>query len=115
MSSKTVSWVTCTDNVWCTLSKVNLSNVTQVGVYVIWQRDKDGAVVKVGQGNIKDRLTAHRNDSSITKYGELSVTWAVVDRQDLDGVERYLGNRYSPIVAQRFPDVPPIAVNLPGK
>lgn len=44
----------------------------------------------------------------------LYVTWASVPAQYVDGVERYLHDRYDPIVAERVPDVLPVAVNLPG-
>ena len=42
------------------------------------------------------------------------VTWAVVPAHQLDGVERYLADTYQPIEGDRFPDVEPLVVNLPG-
>lgn len=83
------------------------------GVYVIWQGG--GPYIRVGQGDIAARLTAHRNDPAITKYSNLYVTWAAVPRSQLDGVERYLFERCSPKVGDRCPDCSPIAVNLPGQ
>ena len=41
-----------------------------------------------------------------------SVTWAGVPVQFLDGVERYLADRYGPLVGEAFPAVAPIQVNL---
>ena len=68
------------------------------------------------QGNIAERLTAHRNDVNILAYadvGTLRVTWAAVSAAQQDGVERYLANMYPPPVGDAFPDVEPIAVNSP--
>ncbi len=62
-----VEWVKCEGGGWCSLIDVNLDH-THVdgleGVYVIWL-DDDGSTVRVGQGNIRERLLAHRNDPDI--------------------------------------------------
>ncbi len=114
-----VSWVKCgelPDSIWCDFTGVNLENVDALGVYVIWHGGKPPDVVRVGQGNIKDRLTQHREDKKILaykKYG-LYVTWARVEPEFLDGVEAYLANQYSPLLGERFPDAVQIAVNLPA-
>ena len=113
---KTISWVKSVQNEWFDLEHVNLANVAASGVYVIWYTGQPGRYVKVGQGNIRDRLTAHRGDNAILAYrrnGKLKVTWAAVPAADLDGVERFLGDRLKPLVADRFPAALPIAVNLP--
>ncbi|GFP25849.1 hypothetical protein HKBW3S25_01330, partial [Candidatus Hakubella thermalkaliphila] len=72
------------------------------------------AAVRVGQGVIRERLTAHRNDSDILAYRShgLYVTWAKVSASQRDGVERYLAERLNPKVGISFPDVVPIPVNL---
>lgn len=112
MSSITASWVKCTGDNWCSLNRVNLESANHLGVYVIWQ--PGARVVKVGQGNIQDRLSKHRTDRKITQHGSnLRVTWAVVNPLYLDGVERYLGDTLNPIEAERFPEARPIAVNTP--
>ena len=109
-----VQWQKCTGNQWCTLSRVNLSNVSTVGVYVIWKPGNPGSVIRVGQGNIAERLIDHRNSQEINRYGnDLLVTWAAVGWASLDGVERYLAEQYSPKVGERFPNVQAIPVNLP--
>lgn len=112
-----VSWIKCTGNSWCPLQSVDLSNVRTTGVYIIWHAGNPARVVRVGQGDIAARLTAHKNDSKITQYaqrGTLYVTWASVPRQaDRDGVERYLADTWNPLVGDAFPDVAPIAVNSP--
>ncbi len=76
-----VSWVKCGElpnSLWCDFTRVNLENVDTVGVYVIWHGGKPPDVVRVGQGNIKDRLTKHRAEKEILAYEEygLYVTWA---------------------------------------
>ena len=81
------------------------------GVYIIWQGN--GPIVRVGQGIVKNRIASHRNDREVTAYGNLYVTWAKVPAVYRDGVERYLANRLNPRVGDAFPDVDPIAVNLP--
>lgn len=109
----TLSWVKCTGSVWCTLKRVNLvSAKTAHGVYVIFK--PSGMVVRVGQGNVAERLEDHRGNSEIMQYGDdLLVTWAQVDQALCDGVERYLELKCHPIVGERFPQAQPIEVNLP--
>lgn len=111
----TVTWIKCGTN-WCPLKHVNLANVTASGVYIIWHEGNPGRVVRVGQGDIKQRLMVHRVDPEILQYekaGTLRVTWASVSAAQQDGVERYLAEKWSPLVGDAFPDVAPIAVNSP--
>ena len=113
-----VSWVKCGNGGnWCPLETLDLETVGDVrGVYIIWHEGNPGRVVRVGQGIIKDRLSAHRNDSGITLYsvhGTLRVTWASVPLNQRDGVERYLAETWHPLVGAAFPDALPIAVNSP--
>ena len=110
-----LDWVKCVDDEWCSLGRVDLTNVNVVGVYIIWRA---GRCVYVGQGDIADRLTSHRSDPTITRHGQsgtLCVTWAQVRAEsNLDGVERYLAEQYKPLEGTNFPDVTPLPVNLPG-
>lgn len=112
-----VTWIKCGNGAsWCPLEDVNLENVTATGVYMIWHAGNPGRVVRLGQGNIKDRLTAHRNDPDILAYkqfGKLYVTWASVPWSQLDGVEKYLSDTWPPLVGAAFPAAIPIAVNSP--
>lgn len=109
-----LTWKTCgSDRRWCNLKKLILDKNTDVGVYIIWHTGQPSQVVRVGQGAIKERLSAHRKDPEITKFGDLRVTWAVVKSQYRDGVERYLADTWDPLVGDAFPDVDPIAVNSP--
>ena len=103
---------------WCALESVDLSSITESGVYVIWVA---GRCVYVGQGQIADRLAEHRSLSAdasweilgYRRYGTLGVTWASVDEHDRDGIEAFLADVYEPLVDSRRPDVPRIPVNLP--
>ena len=112
-----LNWIKCDENrQWCPLESVNLSSVTAEGVYIIWHEGNPSRVVRVGQGDIADRLKEHRDDPKILTYskrGILRVTWAPVSAAQRDGVERYLADRWSPLVGDVFPDVESIAVNSP--
>lgn len=113
-----VKWGTCGDNNhWCSFEDLNLDGgiKTASGVYIIWHEGNPSRIVRVGQGDIADRMRAHRKDSKITQYAHLGlkVTWASVSANQQDGVECYLADRWTPLVGDAFPDVLPIAVNDP--
>lgn len=111
-----VTWVKCQGGLWCALETVNLTTVQTGGVYIIWHVGNPARVVRVGQGDIAARLAAHRNDREILaygKFGQLRVTWATVPAQHRDGVERYLADKWTPLVGDAFPLAQPIAVNSP--
>src|SRR5690348_6547182 len=110
-----LTWVKCQGDVWCSLLNVNLANVQTTGVYIIWHGGNPARVVRLGQGDIADRLTEHRAEPDILAYRQhgLYVTWAAVPAYQLDGVERYLANQWPPLVGDRFPNAQPIAVNSP--
>jgi hypothetical protein len=112
-----VNWVKCGGGAnWCPFQTVNLDGVDTEGVYMIWHEGNPGRVVYVGQGDVADRLCNHRKDKRITKYSEngtLRVTWAYVSSAQLDGVERYLADTWSPLIGDLYPDVLGIAVNSP--
>lgn len=113
----TLNWRTCgKDGHWCDLVNLDLSENTDSGVYIIWHEGNPGRVVRIGKGKISERLEEHRNDPEIMDYaefGRLRVTWAQVPRVRRERVERYLADQLDPLVGERFPDVEPIAVNLP--
>lgn len=114
-----VEWVTCgKDDHWCSFQNVNLTNVDAFGVYVIWVDlgDKGYRAVRVGQGDIADRIKAHRRDTEITDYeseGPMYLTWASINATLVDGAEAFLGDHYDPLVGSQFPDVPHVILNLP--
>jgi hypothetical protein len=97
------------------LNDVPLDNVKTYGVYVIWHGGQNPKTVRVGQGKIKDRIFAHREDKLVQAYAHhgLFVTWAAVSPSLVDGIERYLSECLRPLVGERFPDVRPIEVNSP--
>ena len=114
-----VAWARCgSAGHWCDLRRLNLDNVRAYGVYVIWRSDPftGSGVVRVGQGDIAERLTAHRRDRDILQcegLGRLLVTWATVPTGLADQIERRLAESYVPEIGHRFPNVPPAVVNLP--
>lgn len=112
----TVQWIKSTSGTYLPLETVNLSGVSTVGVYVIWHEGNPSRVVRIGQGNISDRLGQHRKDPAILAYarvGTLRVIWAAVPSNQMGAVERYLANTWPPLVGDAFPDVLPLAVNSP--
>lgn len=114
----TLTWNKCQGDVWCNLNNVNLSHNHfdgMEGVYIIWHGGQSPAVVRVGQGNIRDRLQSHREDTDIQAYAHLGlyVTWASVAARERDGVEAFLAQQLIPLVGERFPQSLPMAVNLP--
>jgi hypothetical protein len=113
-----VIWNDCVDNKWCGFHGVDLFHShfdNMEGVYIIWHAGANPAIVRVGQGVIKDRIAKHRTDPLINNYKNegLYVTWASVEKRFRDGVERYLAESLSPKVGDKFPDVQSIMVNLP--
>ena len=118
MPSRSLKWVKCNSGkLWCNLKGVKLGKVKTTGVYIIWYfEDSDVVVVRVGQGDIADRVSHHRNDKKIMDYeecGTLYVTWAPVPESSIDGIEKYLGDHLKPRVGKEFPPADPITVNLP--
>lgn len=113
-----LKWIKCQGDVWGNLNTVNLAHPhfeSLSGVYVIWHGGSNPATVRVGQGDIKARLTDHRNDPAVQKYVEqtLYVTWASVPKASRDGVEVFLADKLMPTVRDNFPKTSPIEVNLP--
>jgi hypothetical protein len=112
----TVHWIKSTTGSYLPLETIDLADVSTSGVYVIWHEGNPGRVVRIGQGNIADRLAQHRKDPAILAYarqGTLRVIWAAVPAHQVGPVERYLANQWPPLVGDAFPDVAPLAVNSP--
>jgi hypothetical protein len=113
------------NNEWFDFLRLNLNAPyfnDKRGAYAIWYTSSisgTSKVIRLGQGDIGDRLREHRNNPDITRYsslGQLKVTWALVDNinffeADLDGVEAYLSDLYQPLIGDRFPFVQQITVN----
>lgn len=120
MQSLNVNWIkNSNNNEWFDLLRLNLNAPyfqNKEGVYIIWYVGAGGTkVIRVGQGDIGLRLQEHKNNPEIIRYGtygQLKVTWAIVDKQYRDSVEAYLFDSYSPLIGERSPAAQPIAVNL---
>ncbi len=108
----------CTEDKWCLLNSVDLQNShfeNLEGVYIIWHGGIQPQTVRVGQGIIRDRLSAHRKDTQVQAYSHLGlfVTWAPVEKSYRDGVEAFLTKWLDPKVGEVFPGQKAIEVNLP--
>ena len=110
----TLNWGTCGDDGhWCDLHKLDITAdlfKDLKGVYIIWSGDK---TVRLGSGIIKDRISEHRENPKITAYPNLKVTWAKVNANQMEGVEKYLADALHPAIGDAFPDRTPISVNFP--
>jgi hypothetical protein len=118
MTMMQLSWNKCQGDVWCSLATVNLAHVhfnQMEGVYIIWHGGPKAATVYVGQGNVRQRLTEHRNDPQIQAFSSLGlfVTWAAVPAAQRNGVEAYLARKLAPRVGELHPTAPQIEANLP--
>jgi len=114
-----LNWTKCQGDVWASLININLThpNLDNIeGVYIIWHGGRNPRVVRVGQGIVRDSLNLHRKKKAILQYknsGPLYVTWATVDAQYRDGVERYLTESLEPLVDDHALTAPRIEVNFP--
>ena len=74
MSNISVTWRKCgNDSHWCDFFRLDLSNDLDgdAGVYIIFyltSNQGNGRVVRVGQGNVAERLASHRQDTRIIQY-----------------------------------------------
>lgn len=118
-----VDWGDPAKGVWRPLSK-DFSDIDGTGVFIV--RQTAGSAVIVGQGEIKDRLSALRKDGRVLCYAgpgsPLLATWAIIQGMkqtsmlystQLDGIERYLVETLKPLVGGSYPDVAPVPVPLP--
>ena len=111
-----VHWMKCQADNWCPLD-LDLSSIDEdsAGVYIIWHGGRKPRVVRVGQGNFRERFSSHRNDPEITEYakeGDLYVTWAELPQSDRAAVEFYLFAKLHPLVGE-VSYAPETSVNLP--
>ena len=116
-----VSWLKNTqNNAWFDFLRLDLDApyfVGKRGVYVIWYSSPSIAkVVRLGSGNIAERLKTHRENPEITKFsnnGQLKVSWIIVNDEAMLGVEKFLAKSYSPLLGERYPEsVQEVQVNL---
>ncbi len=112
-----LQWIKCgPGDRYCHLELVNLGEVTCDGVYIIWN-SSSGKVIRIGQGDIRQRLQSHRLDPNILVYrggSTLLVTWAEVPAHEIRlQIERYLDRIFAPIVPTNAPPGSYLQVNLP--
>lgn len=119
-----LQWEVNSQNQWYQLLYTDFSSLTFSGVYIIWgieQFNTSPRIIKIGQStDLSNRLTQYKHEKgkgTVFNYqfffDSIYVTWASLQESYLDGVERYLGNLYHPLISERFPDAAPIAVNSP--
>ena len=66
---KSVIWVKAKTGDWLSLNTFDLTSIrTKFGVYIIWHGGDNPRVVRVGQGDIADRLACHREDDEVQAY-----------------------------------------------
>ena len=118
----TLDWAYCRGGFCCPFYDLDLSTVTASGVYVVWRKAREAPhlspeTIYVGQAvDVGSRLSQHRTIGTFNRYRRLGwdmfVTWANVDVNLRNGVERFLANTLGPKF-RKHPNVQPISVNLP--
>ena len=98
------------------------------GVYIVWADTNPRTILKVGSGQIKNRLGEHLNDSKVQPYKHygLYATWAILPLSEsvklsineyidtLRGIEKFIGFMYPPKLTERLPvNVDLVFVNIP--
>lgn len=104
---------------WCRLLDLDTGRMDLAvleGVYMIWYGGGSPAVLKVGQGMVKNVLREAKTDEELLKYAThgLYATWARVPAHQRDGVVRYMIEQLKPVLTTEAPAAEPIEVNLPN-
>ena len=95
------------------LDELLKEGIYREGVYVIWiETDVGQIALYVGQGNIKQRIDIHNRNEYIVEYYP-SVSCAEVNYGEMDGIEKYLSEKLSPLFGERWPNILPTPVNSP--
>ena len=114
-----VEWNRCRGGGWCTLDEPDLADEhfhDLEGVYVMWYGEENQVALRVGHGMIRDCLFKERDNIEIRIHGqqyEIYVTWAQVGQMFRDRVAKYITQALKPKLANSYPGVSPIEVNLP--
>ena len=117
-----LKWVKSLDNNWLDLKRLDLAAMARnpsrpVGLYIIWHGGPDPRIVRIGKGDIAVRLLSHRQNLQIMRYenqGALMVTWAVLhDPHRQACVEKYLNEKFPPLVRDHLTDMPPERIRSP--
>ena len=102
MNNLNLQWVKCENKVWCSFNNLNITHEyfnDLKGVYIIWSNNK---VIRIGSGIIRNRIIDHRTNVEIIKYHDLKVTWARVNANQMEGVEKYLADTLNKGVGERL-------------
>ena len=79
-----------------------------IGVYIVFS--KNGIVLKVGQSKVH----VGNRISQQEEFFDSDVTWAIVDKESVDGVEKFLHDYYHlGLRGLKTPGTEPIPVNVP--
>jgi hypothetical protein len=106
-----VTWFAAAD-----LRALDLADVAGSGVFVVWHGGLRPRVIRVGCGDVAQRLAAFRDDSKMMAYGHfgpLQVAWADVPEARARGVAKFLASRLRPMHADPLAAVTAIPVTLP--
>lgn len=116
-----IEWISLSTETWSDFLELDLNDPWfkkengewKKGVYLIWS-DEERKVVRVGSGEIRVRLDAHKKNTEIKKHTKLRVVCAeVTDEKEMLGIENYLAYIYTPVIGDAYPNVKPIEVFLP--
>ena len=104
---------------WCRLpdldtGRMDLSSMN--GVYMIWYGGGSPAVLKVGNGVVKNFLREAKDDPAILEYSTHGIyaTWARVAPAQQEGVVRYLAEELKPVLGGDTPAAEAVQVNIPN-
>ncbi len=111
-----LQWTKCAGAEWCLLADVDLANVEQHGVFVVWRPGDVGrasVVLYVGRGPLRQGIEDCRRDPIMRGSAGLRITWATVAPHDVDGVGAYLYQQLRPLWGEVLQSGAPRPVNLP--
>lgn len=111
-----LQWYKSPEGEWCRLEMAELTSADEYGVFVVWRAGDGGrasAVLYVGHGALRSGIANFRRNSSLLGSSGLHVTWAKVDRRDVDGVAAYLYQQLRPLWGEVVQAVAALPVNLP--
>ncbi len=115
-----IDWYRCKGNVWCQLNRVdqhhkNLEGVE--GIYIVWYGFiEDKNIVKIGSGNITNKITELQKDIAIQAFNNfgLFITWAEAPKGKFNSIVAFLNQTLKPKIPEASPKVLTVAkVNYP--
>jgi hypothetical protein len=115
-----LDWKTLDSHNWTSfvdldLQDSRLEGVT--GIFFIWSRDLPyPQSIRIGQGNIRDRLIEMRNDPEVMAYQDKHpyVAWCSPPQSQIDGIITFMYQERPPLVPAPYPQAAPIVANTPS-